>query len=284
MAELVEVTDPTHPLLADFVALVDPATRRQVERRGGYFVVEGVLAIERLLGLPRWSVRSLALLPKVADRLAPALAGCAAPVAVAEADVLREVVGFDIHRGALASVARTAPRPLAELVPSTGFVLVAEGVNDHENLGALYRNAAAFGVAAVLIDPTSADPFYRRSVRVSLGNVLAVPTGALPALPGGLHELHALGVTTVALTPRADVDLRDLDRRALAGVRWPWWWGPRVRADRRRAGRRPPPGVDPDGVGGRLAQRVHRRRRGPAPPVGLSAEAARTGLSQTTRR
>ncbi|MBX3285797.1 MAG: RNA methyltransferase [Actinobacteria bacterium] len=217
VAELVEVTDPTHPLLADFVALVDPATRRQVERRGGYFVVEGVLAIERLLGLPRWSVRSLALLPKVAERLAPALAGCAAPVAVAEADVLREVVGFDIHRGALASVARTAPRPLAELVPSTGLVLVAEGVNDHENLGALYRNAAAFGVAAVLIDPTSADPFYRRSVRVSLGNVLAVPTGALPALPGGLHELHALGVTTVALTPRADVDLRDLDRRALGG-------------------------------------------------------------------
>lgn len=215
MAELVEVTDPGHPLLAEFVALGDPATRRRVERQGGYFVVEGVLAIERLLALPQWSVRSLALLPRVADRLAPALAPCPAPVAVADEAVLRAVVGFDLHRGALASVTRAAPRPLTELVPTSGLLLVAEGVNDHENLGALYRNVAAFGGRAVLLDPTSADPFYRRSVRVSLGNVLAVPTGSLAALPQGLDDLHALGVTTVALTPSADVDLRDLDPRGL---------------------------------------------------------------------
>ncbi len=215
MAELVEVTDPGHPLLADFVALGDPATRRRVERQGDYFVVEGLLAIERLLALPRWPVRSLALLPRMAERLAPALASCPAPVAVADEEVLRQVVGFDLHRGALASVARLAPPPVAELVPSGGLLLVAEGVNDHENLGALYRNVAAFGGRAVLLDPTSADPFYRRSVRVSLGNVLAVPTGLLAAMPRGLLDLHALGVTTVALTPSGDTDLRRLDRRAL---------------------------------------------------------------------
>ncbi len=215
MGPRVEVHDPGHPLLADFVALGDPATRRRVERAGSYFVVEGILAIERLLALPAWRVRTLALLPKVADRLAARLATTDAPVAVADEAVLREVVGFDLHRGALASVDREAPRPAADLLRPGGLLLAAEGVNDHENLGALYRNAAAFGALGVLLDDTSADPFYRRSVRVSLGNVLAVPTGRLGPLPAGLEALHHLGATTIALTPAGDRDLRDLDRAEL---------------------------------------------------------------------
>lgn len=218
MAAVELVDDPAHPLLADFVALGDPATRRRVERQGGYFVVEGVLAIERLLALPQWKVRSFALLPKVAERLGPLLAehAPAVPVAVAGEGVLEQVVGFDIHRGALASVVRRPPRPAAELVPDgPGLLLAVEGVNDHENLGSLYRNAAAFGAAAVLLDPTCADPFYRRSVRVSLGHVLGVPTGALAAVPQGLEDLRRSGATVVALTPSADVALRDLDPSAL---------------------------------------------------------------------
>jgi tRNA G18 (ribose-2'-O)-methylase SpoU len=211
------VTDPADGRLADFVALNDPATRRRVERGGDYFVVEGTLAIERLLALPDWEVRSLLVLPKVADRLFTALAHLDAPVRVADEAVLRAVVGFDLHRGALASVRRRPPRPAAELVADLGHgtALALEGVNDHENLGALYRNAAAFGAGAVLVDPTTADPFYRRSVRVSLGHVLAVPTGRLDGLPGGLDELHRLGATTIALTPDAPDALRDLDPRSL---------------------------------------------------------------------
>ncbi|MGN6696156.1 MAG: TrmH family RNA methyltransferase, partial [Aquihabitans sp.] len=83
------VDDPADPLLADFAALNDPAERRRIERRGGYFVVEGIVAIERLLALPQWDIRSLALLPRVAERLAPLLAGRNLPVAVADEDVLR---------------------------------------------------------------------------------------------------------------------------------------------------------------------------------------------------
>lgn len=211
------VTDPADERLADFAALNEPATRRRVERRGDYFVVEGVIAIERLLVLPGWDVRSLLVLPKVADRLAGLLAGVDVPVRVADEAVLRGVVGFDLHRGALASVRRRAPRPAADLVADLGqgTALALEGVNDHENLGALYRNAAAFGAGAVLVDPTTADPFYRRSVRVSLGHVLAVPTGDLGALPGGLDDLRRLGAITVALTPAAPDALRDLDPRSL---------------------------------------------------------------------
>ena len=217
MSKRVVVTDPASALLADFVALSDPETRRQVERDGNYFVVEGILAIERLLGLPQWRLQGLALLPRVADRLAPELAGLPDDVivAVAAEDVLRAVVGFDIHRGALASVERVAPAPATSLTVGSGLFVAAEGLNDHENLGSLYRNAAAFGAGAVLLDPTCADPFYRRSVRVSLGHVLAVPTGRLDPLPGGLHRLHELGATTIALTPQADVALRDLNRAAL---------------------------------------------------------------------
>ena len=206
MVQRSEVDDPSDARLADFAALNEPARRRQLERAGGYFVVEGILAIERLLTLPEWSVRRLALLPKVADRLREQIdrAGMADRVVVADEAVLAGVVGFDIHRGALASVDRRAPltvSALAGALPPRGrpLLVAAEGLNDHENLGALYRNAAAFGAGGVVLDHTSADPFYRRSIRVSLGHVLGVPTAAMTTI----DELHAQGITTVALTPSA---------------------------------------------------------------------------------
>ena len=219
--------DETDPRLADFVALNDPARRRQVERSGGYFVVEGVLAVERLLALPQWEVRSIALLPRLADRLAAAIeerfgaptGAPDCPVSVVDQDALNRVVGFDLHRGALASVTRRPPPPLDDVDPAdldaVRLLVMTEGINDHENLGGLYRNAAAFGVDAMVLDPTSADPFYRRSVRVSLGHVLAVPTLMVPALPAGIEALQARGVTVVALTPTGDVDLGDLSRSSL---------------------------------------------------------------------
>lgn len=216
MARLIDIDDAAHPLLADFVALNDPVERRRVERRGGYFVVEGTVAIERLLELGTWSIRTIALLPHLADRLAHRLAAIDVDVVVSHREVLAEVVGFDIHRGALASVQRRAPRALVDTaIGPDDLLLMAEGVNDHENLGALYRNAAAFGATAVLLDPTSADPFYRRSVRVSLGNVLAVPTVAVGPIPGVMADLHDLGVSTIALSPRGERVLADLDRTDL---------------------------------------------------------------------
>lgn len=207
------VDDPADPLLADFAALNDPEQRRRIERRGGYFVVEGIVAIERLLALPAWPVRGLALLPRVAERLERLLSGRDIPVAVASEEVLRHVVGFDIHRGALASVDRRAPIALADLVEADQpqLLIAAEGLNDHENLGALYRSAAAFGCAGVVLGPTCADPFYRRSVRVSQGNVLAVPTSTMASV----DDLHDAGVATVALVPSAPDRLVDLDRTAL---------------------------------------------------------------------
>ena len=269
MATFVPVERSDHPLAGDYVALNDPAVRRSVERTGGYFVVEGVVAIERLLDLDGWTIRSLLVLPAVADRLRPRLDARPEPLTVGIADpaVLRSIVGFDLHRGALASVQRRPPQPF-ELVAKGDLFLVAEGVNDHENLGALYRNAAAFGVDAVVLDPTCADPFYRRSVRVSSGNVLAVPTVDIGALPAGLQRLHAEGVTTVALTPSADTDIRDLDPAALdgpiallVGAEGPGLTADTLAAATRRVSIRMAPGVDSLNVATAAAIALHHLRR-----------------------
>ena len=207
------------------MALNDPGERRRVERRGGYFIVEGLVAIERLLATPSWQVRSLLLLPRLVERLKDRLVDLDAPVMVADEAVLQEVVGFPMHRGALASVTRVAPQrldgeALTDLLRAARsgdhhgrrpLLMVVEGVNDHENLGALYRNARALGTQAVVLDSTSADPFYRRSVRVSSGLVLTVPTFRVETLPATIETLRWGGVTTVALTPDGEVDLNDLD-------------------------------------------------------------------------
>jgi tRNA G18 (ribose-2'-O)-methylase SpoU len=185
--------------LEDYRALNDPERRRQVERRGGYFVVEGLLALEALLG-SRYPVRSVLASERRADRVR-ALVGDRAPVLVRSQDEVAGVAGFDVHRGVLAAADRLPPLAVAEAVGTSWLVVVTEGLGDHENLGALFRNAAALGAGAVLLDPTTADPLYRRSVRVSLGHVLRVPWARLPPLPGGLAELASLGFETAALGP-----------------------------------------------------------------------------------
>ncbi|MGH9163988.1 MAG: TrmH family RNA methyltransferase, partial [Acidimicrobiales bacterium] len=174
----IPVVEATDPRLSDFVALNDPELRRLRERsggaEGGYFIAEGALVIRQLLCSP-YRVRALLLTPRRHEDLAEALVGVDAPVYVGEADVVNAVSGFHLHRGALASAWRRPHPALADVAGAAELMVVAEGLNDHENLGSLFRNAAAFGVDAVVLDPTSADPLYRRSVRVSMGHALRIP-------------------------------------------------------------------------------------------------------------
>lgn len=215
-AQPIRIDDPADRRLAEYLVLNDPVTRRNVERRGGYFIVEGVVAIGRLLDRPRWSVRSLLLLEPVVARLSDQLSTVGAPVYVAKPEVLSAVVGFDLHRGALASVDRPEPLSAAQLIARAQVAVLTEGINDHENLGALFRNAAAFGVDCVLLDETTADPLYRRAVRVSMGHVLDVPFASLGHLPDGLAVVRAAGGTVVALTPSKEAaDVRSIDPTVL---------------------------------------------------------------------
>ena len=189
--------------LQEFRSLNDPATRREVERRGDYFVVEGAGAVASLVE-SRYPIRAVLASENRAAR-ALELVGRRAPVYVLPQDEIVEITGFNFHRGLLATATRLPLPSLDEVVaPTATRLAVLEGVNDHENLGALFRNARAFGVDAVLLDPTSPDPLYRRSIRVSMGHVLQLPWTRLDEWPDALQTLKDRGFTLVALTPAAD--------------------------------------------------------------------------------
>ena len=195
---MVFVTADRDPL-DDYRALTDPERRRALERRGGYFVVEGPLAVEALLASP-YPVRSVLVDERRAARVA-ALVGGRAPLLVRPRAEVAAIAGFDFHRGVLAAADRLPLPEVDEVVRGARLLLVVEGVGDHENLGALFRNAAAFGVDGVLLDPATPDPLYRRSVRVSLGHVLRVPWTRLTPWPAGLGMLRVRGFSVLALTP-----------------------------------------------------------------------------------
>jgi tRNA G18 (ribose-2'-O)-methylase SpoU len=132
--------------------------------------------------------------------------GAPVPLIVRPQDEVAAVAGFAFHRGVLASADRLPLAPVADVLTGARRVAVLEGLGDHENVGALFRNAAAFGVDAVLADPRTADPLYRRSIRVSLGHVLRVPWTRIAGGRDGLAALHAAGFTTVALSPAPDAE------------------------------------------------------------------------------
>ncbi|HZQ56701.1 MAG TPA: RNA methyltransferase [Acidimicrobiales bacterium] len=200
MAEPIAVDDPRDARLADYVGLTDAALRRRVEHGRGLFIAEGELVIRQLLVSP-YPVRSVLVAPTRYAHLRDVLDGLDAPVYVAPKEVLEAVAGFDIHRGAVASAGRLPyPEPSA-LLRGARTVAVLEALNDHENIGALFRNAAALGVDAVFLSPTCADPLYRRSVRVSMGCVLRLPFTTLSPWPDALAGLAAAGFELVALTP-----------------------------------------------------------------------------------
>jgi tRNA G18 (ribose-2'-O)-methylase SpoU len=202
------ITEPADPRLGDFRALMDADVRPD---RRGIVMAEGSNVVERLAASP-YRMRAVLGVPSRIEALAPALADRDVPAYAVDKWLLSEVVGFRVTRGVLASADRPAPRDPAELIAGARRLAVLEGLNDFENLGSLFRNAAAFGVEAVLLDPTCADPLYRRSVRVSMGHVLRVPFAVLPApWPAALAVLREHGVTTLALTPSGEQNLRDVE-------------------------------------------------------------------------
>jgi len=203
VVRVIEIDDCADGRLADFRDLT--RADRRPDRPGGRGLVlaEGTVVVRRLLGSP-FPVRAVLGVRRKIDELLPELAVVDVPAYAVTAPLMASVVGFHLNRGVVASADRAAPPPLESLLASARVVAVLEGVNDHENLGSLFRNAAALGVGAVLLGDRCADPLYRRSVRVSMGHVLRVPFRTLPSWPGGLRLLRDHGFRLVALTPRPD--------------------------------------------------------------------------------
>lgn len=209
MGDVIPVDDPSDPRLADYVALADPIERRRLER-DDVFIAEGVTAIERLLDSGH-VVRSVLVTPQVQARLADRLAAVPAPVYVAPRAVLVATVGFDFHRGAVAAAARRPLPSVDEVLAGGHRIAVLEGLNDPENVGAIARSARALGIDGLLLDPTCIDPYYRRTIRVSMGEVLHLRVARAPAWPADLARLRAHHYETWALTPAPDaVDLFDV--------------------------------------------------------------------------
>jgi tRNA G18 (ribose-2'-O)-methylase SpoU len=193
------ISDAADSRLDDFRDLMraDRAPQR------GVIIAEGVNVVQRLARSP-YRIRAVVGVPAKLDALAPVLGGLDAPIYEVDKWTLSDVVGFRVTRGVLASADRPAPVAAESLIGDASRFVVLESINDYENLGAVFRNCAAFGVDAVLLDPRCADPLYRRSVRVSMGHVFGVGFAVLDRpWPASLEALREAGVRLLAMTPRA---------------------------------------------------------------------------------
>lgn len=213
MSHVVPVSDVADPRLVDYTDLTDVALRRVREPAEGLFLAEGDKVVRRALAAG-YRPRSVLTAARWLPRLETDLIAHDCPIYVADEDLLRDVTGYRVHRGALASMQRRPLPSLPELLASARRVVVLEDLVDHTNVGAVFRNAAALGIDAVLVSPECADPLYRRSVKVSMGAVFAVPWTRAEPWPDSLDLLRDNGFRVLAMSPDPsgsrlpDADLR----------------------------------------------------------------------------
>lgn len=172
-------------------------------RLRGVFVAEGRLVVRRLVELGRYDVQSVLVTPPARAALADVLDRAAFPVFECPQNLVQAITGFDFHRGCLAIAARPAPRPVRSLAAARRLLGI-EGLGNPDNVGGLFRVAAAFGVEGIVLSPSCADPFYRKAIRTSMGAVLRVPFAEAARWPEDLCDLTADAVEVVALTPAPD--------------------------------------------------------------------------------
>jgi tRNA G18 (ribose-2'-O)-methylase SpoU len=234
---IIRVEDPDDPRLADYVRLRDVSLRRSLEAAQGLFLAEGEKVIRRAVAAG-YPLRSLLMTEQHIAGLTDLLERCTAPAYVVSDEVVERLTGFAVHRGALASCRRLPLPSVAEVTRAirravfvgsgtragdgavrsagvnepdvaapgpdarpAGRVVVLEDLVDHGNVGGIFRCAAALGVDAVILSPRCADPLYRRSVKVSMGAVFAIPYARMTDWYRGLAELRAAGFRLLALTP-----------------------------------------------------------------------------------
>lgn len=207
---IVYVKEATDPALAPYARLRD----RDLARDDGLFIVEGRIALERLIAAGRFPLVSVLIAANRQDPLADVLERIdpLTPVLVAPQDVMDAIAGFHIHRGVLA-LARRLPslQPSALLSGSAArTVLGLIGLSNHDNVGGCFRNAAAFGAAAVLLDQTSCDPLYRKAIRVSSGATLSVPFAHGGTGGDMVDLLEASSFECWSLTPSGGAPLQSL--------------------------------------------------------------------------
>ncbi|WP_017606232.1 TrmH family RNA methyltransferase [Nocardiopsis alkaliphila] len=217
--DVIRVNDPTDPRLADYTRLRDVNLRRHLEAEHGLFMAEGDKVIRRA-ATAGYTPRSFLLTERRAEALDDVVATTDAPLYVVSEETAERLVGFDLHRGALAAYHRKPLPSLPEVLEGARAIVVLEDLVDHTNVGAIFRSAAGLGVDAVVLAPRCADPLYRRSVKVSMGAVFTLPHTRLDDWYGGLDTLRQAGFELMALTPgRGSLPLREAMDRIEAEAR-----------------------------------------------------------------
>lgn len=218
MPPVIHIEEPDDPRVADYREVRE----RDLVGRQGTFIAEGQVVLEKLVRAGRHPLRSVLVAEKRVAALTPLLAGLAQDVAVYAASqaVMDTVVGFPIHRGILAAGTRCEVDAEAILqgLPGEALVMGLVGIANHDNMGGLLRNAAAFGVDAVLLDEGCCDPLYRKAIRVSVGAALTLPFARAGGAGAMTARLEAHGFQVLALSPRGDTDLADLQPAARTAV------------------------------------------------------------------
>jgi tRNA G18 (ribose-2'-O)-methylase SpoU len=197
---------PLHDVDDERVALYRGVGDPELLRQGGRFVAEGRQVVRRLLRSPRFETESVLVTPAALEALSgdlePRLADL--PVYVLPVDQFVALTGFNIHRGCLAMGVRppdAVPDRVVPASPSAALVVALEHAANADNVGGVFRNAQAFGATAVLLDPTSCDPLYRKAIRTSMGAALDVPFARVTPWPGALARLREQGFVIAALDP-----------------------------------------------------------------------------------
>ena len=215
-SQLIRIDDPDDPRIAGYRDIRE----RDLVGRQGRFVAEGTVVLRLLFDAhargTRFTAESILLLENRVAGLEEIVASVPAgiPVFVTSAAVMNAVAGFDIHRGVLALGRRTTMATIGDIVdrlPAHALVVAACGISNHDNIGAIFRNAAAFGADAVLMDETCCDPLYRKALRVSVGSVLRIPYARQGGIPHMVSALAAGGFDIWGLSPSGTVDIRGLD-------------------------------------------------------------------------
>jgi len=227
----IEIDSADDPRVADYLGLRGQGDAADTL---DHFIAESELVITRLVA-STFAAKSFLLSPSRYERLRDTVEPICLPVYIASRQVMKEIAGFDVHRGALASVKRRENPTLPDVLAGARRVLVLEGSNDKENIGAVARSARALGFDAMLLDPTCADPYSRRAVRVSMGEMLHLPVMRCDRWPSPIESLKNAGFETWALTPAAEAnslfDMSVPDKVALiAGAE-----GPGLTEEARRA-------------------------------------------------
>ena len=213
--KLIAIEDPADPRIAEFSQIRE----RDLTGRAGGFIAEGTVVL-RMLAAAHSAGRGiraekLLLLRNRVEGVADLLAAFPedVPVYVAESPVLDAIAGFHLHRGVLALGRRDGGGSVDGLIramPQEALVLVGCGISNHDNIGALFRNAAGFGADAVLLDETCCDPLYRKALRVSVGSVLTIPYARQGSSQVLLGRLAEAGYAIWALSPAGEAEIGEI--------------------------------------------------------------------------